>query len=104
MSNRIHFEPTKFESVRTGLVSHGCRIYDEDSCMTYTNSWDSIPDDDIDIIRRCIEDFKGGSFNDLNDFDNMIDCVETEQNGVYVGEQWYDWNEIKQLFEEVEKG
>jgi hypothetical protein len=105
MSNKIHFEPTKFESVRTGSITYGCRVYDEGNATytnaTYTNTWDSIPDDDVDIIAKCLKNFSyRGAFNAPDDFSNMLEFIESEENGVFVGDIWYDWDEIKHLFAE----
>ena len=99
MSNKIHFEPTKYKSVRTGSITYGCRIWD-DGNATYTNTWECIPDDDMDVISKCIADFSGsGPFNTPDDFSNMMNCVEEEEDGVYVGDEWYEWEQIKHFFQ-----
>ena len=95
MSNKITFEPTKFENVRTGSITYGCRIYD-DNDVTYTNTWGSIPDDDLDVIAGCIADFKG--CEGFNPFGAMMESLQTEECGVNVGNEWYDWDDIKHLF------
>ena len=103
MSNQLHFEPTAFTNQRTGCMSLGCRIYDEYATI-YTNTWDSIPDDDLEVIEKCTTDFSyvGPAF-DNNALDDMIDNLKSMERGLFVGDVWYDWDKIKHLFAEIEK-
>ena len=58
MSNSITFQPCEFNDVRTGRVCKGCRLYDEYG-KDYVNLWEDIPDDDMEVIARCIDNFVG---------------------------------------------
>jgi hypothetical protein len=102
MSNTIYFEPTKFEDVRSGNCTYGCRIFDN-YAQTYINDWDNVSDDDLEVIAKCIEQlaemdninctaFTGNTFDAM-----MAYLVEYEQ-GVFVGDIWYEWDKIKHLF------
>lgn len=94
MSNRIKICPTEFTDIRTGVKSYGIRMFD-DYDESYDDSWDTIPVKDLDIIKRVIE------VGDKT-ITAMIDYVIEHQQGICVGENWYDWDEIKHLFENEE--
>jgi hypothetical protein len=89
MGNRVHIEPTEFKNVRDGAVTFGVRIYD-DYEQEYTNTWDSIPDDDLAVLALVLKENSG----------DMFDFVRENESGVYVGDNWLTWEEIKHLFEE----
>ena len=102
MSSQITFQPCEFNDVRTNSKYFGCRIYN-DYGQTYTNTWDSIPNDDLEVIQKCIEDFKGISdFGIPHPADILFDHITENECGVYVGNKFYEWEEIKHLFEEQE--
>jgi len=90
MSNRLTIEPTEFLNVRSGTKTAGVRVYD-DYDQAYLNTWDEIPDDDMEVLKRVIE--FGAS-----DIEDMFDHVRVNKKGVYVGGNWYEWDEIKDLF------
>jgi|TARA_Y100000310_G_scaffold56232_1_gene51577 hypothetical protein len=99
VSNPITFQPTEFHDVRTGEKSFGCRVYDNyDTC--YTNNWTSIPDDDLEVIAQCIEFLINESPFDImpTSFETMCDYIREHECGVMVGDEWYDWEQIKHLF------
>ena len=54
MSNRVEIVTCEFQNVigtqKTGEVTKGYRIYDGYG-MTYGNAWESMPEDDGDILR-----------------------------------------------------
>lgn len=93
MSNRATIEPTVFVNERTGIKSHGVRVYD-DYDQTYDNTWDSIPDDDMDVLKKVME-------SDDEKISGIIDHITESQKGIYIGENWYDWDEIKEILTSV---
>jgi hypothetical protein len=93
MSNRIYFEPTKFTNVRHGGVSFGYRAYD-DYGQSYDNTWEVIPDDDIEFLKKII---------DCNDelVGAMLDFAQENQQGVYVSGNFIEWAELHPLLVRV---
>jgi hypothetical protein len=89
--NQINIEPTRFESVRTGDVTYGVRVYDS-YANAYDNLWESIPDDDLEVF-ALVRD------SDNDQIVAMIDFLLEHQNGCYIGGEWYEWEQIKHLFE-----
>ena len=87
--NRATIQPTKFENVRTGEISYGVRVYDNYG-QTYDNCWENIPDDDMEVLQMAME---------LED--QAIVAILHEVvlgNGVYIGQEWYTWDQIKHLW------
>jgi hypothetical protein len=94
MSNRVRIVPTRFEDVRSDDVSFGVRILDDDA-MTYDNSWDAIPTDDLEVLARVLRD------PDQATADILASIPEHEQ-GCYVDSAWYTWDQIKHLWADQE--
>lgn len=57
MSNNLVIEPTEFINSRTGEKSFGVRVYD-DYESAYINTWESVPEDDFDVLDKTLEDEK----------------------------------------------
>jgi hypothetical protein len=91
MSNRVHIEPTRFENVRSGVVTYGFRAYDQ-YAQTYNNTWDSIPDDDLECLKLAVADAD-------DTLSSMLDYCREEEVGLFVGDTWFDWDEIKDILE-----
>ena len=95
MGNRITIEPTKFEDVRTGAVSYGYRAYD-DYDSTYCNQWESIPDDDLEFLALVMEEVD-------DTVKQMLFNVTTFDEGLYVGNTYYEWKQIAHLWDKVDQ-
>ena len=91
MSNRICLEPTEFTDVRSGSVSYGFRVFD-DYGKGYSNLWESIPDDDLEVLAKALE-------VDDDDVMTVLDAVMEQKTGIYIGETYYPWEEISHLFD-----
>jgi len=92
MSNTVTVEPTEFKNVRSGEITRGVRIYDDQICL-YQNAWESIPDDDLQVLELAIANA------DCHTAD-LFDFVEENEKGIYIGPVWYEWSEIAQVFNE----
>ena len=93
MSNRLCIQPTKFTNINNGVEDEptfGVRIFD-DYGNSYTNSWDSIPENPLDILKIVCKDM-----NDDNTM-AMIDNVQENELGLYVGDEWFEWDAIKDI-------
>ena len=91
MSNHLYIEPTVFTNQRTEIVTYGVRVYD-DYFTSYDNTWESIPTDDMAVLARVID-------NSNDEIGIALDDIEKNKSGVYIGDAWYEWDEIKHLFE-----
>ena len=72
--------------------TYGVRVYDNYS-QAYDNTWDSIPDDDMEIL-RLIKD------NDNEIISAIIDFVVEEEEGIMIGEEYYEWDIIKDILKD----
>ena len=93
MSNRLVIEPTEFKNVRSGETTLGVRIYD-DYGQQYINTWDSIPNDDMEVLKEVIKGEWG------SEIETMLYNVRENELGIFIADSWYDWDEIKDLFED----
>ena len=89
MSN-ITIQPTKFVNVRTGENTLGVRVYD-DYGQSYDNTWESIPDDDHEILKIIIK-------SDDKVVRGMMEFLQEDQKSIDIGGAYYSWDEIKYLF------
>jgi hypothetical protein len=91
MSNFINIEPTEFKDVRTGNVSVGIRVYD-DYGQAYDNTWDEIPGDDLEVLRKTLECLGRTMYLSV-----LMDYVEEYEATIYIAGQAYEWNEVKDI-------
>ena len=97
MSNSVNIVPTQFVNMRTSTASYGVRIYDQYHCM-YSNYWEKerVPVDDLKLLEFCLN----SEISDNDIASAMFDYVAEEKIGLYIGEEWYEWEQIKHLFED----
>ena len=93
MSSRLNIVSTKFENVKSGSITYGVRVFDDYS-NSYDNCWENIPENDFDVLRKLL---KEGCSDNIAD---MLEFVKEHKQGVCIDEQWYDWDEIKHIFDE----
>lgn len=89
MSKAITIQPTEFKNVRTGEVSLGYRIYD-DNGQIYDNTWQDIPDNDLDVLEKVLSepsDIAG----------DMLDFIRENKCGIYIGDEHYSWKKIRDI-------
>ena len=92
MSNAICFEPTKFEDLRTGEISYGYRAYDTTE-STYCNTWESVPDDDLQFLRLVFQD-------DNPIVESIVEFMQEERIGCWVGDEYIEWADLEKLLDE----
>lgn len=93
MSNRVTITSTKFVNTKEGHDTLGFRMYDDEG-QAYDNTWDAIPDNDLDVLAKI----KDESYN--KEVVAMLDFIQENENGISIDGTWYDWDEIKHLFKE----
>ena len=93
MSNMATIQPTIFEDHNTNEKSYGVRVFDN-YAQTYDNTWENIPDDDFAMLQMVID-------NENEVMCSIIDYVIENQNGIMIGQAYYDWEDIKHLIVEI---
>jgi len=108
MSNRLTIQPTFFQGQdsdfnSTGDSYYGFRMYDDydmsystiaetrDGMMSVLNEYDG---------ERHIQWIKLAMRYNSEVTDAMFDHIREMEKGIYIDQQWFDWDEIKEAFEE----
>lgn len=94
MSNRAHIISTEFTNIHSGEKSIGVRIFD-DYYAGYVNHWDDLPDDPMQLLRRCIDEASGDDA-----MTSLFDNIQEFEKGCYIDDSWYDWEQIKHVFDD----
>lgn len=89
MSNRIALQATEFINHPQGTKTYGYRAYD-DYGQAYNNNFETIIDDDFELLKEMIKD-------DSDIVRAMLEFMVDNQHGIYIGDTWYDWKEIKHI-------
>ena len=63
--------------------------------QVYDNTWESIPDDDLEVSTKVME-------SEDRHIVNMLDFLHETGIGLFVGDTWYEWDQIKHLWESQE--
>jgi len=97
MSDKVNIQTTEFKNVPSGSVTRGVRVYDEQHSV-YDNSWESIPQDDIEILEMLLE-LHPCRFGSRDEISQLMNDVSTMETGVIINGEEYEWDEISDLFE-----
>lgn len=97
MSNRVVIQPTKFENINPSSDKEGdrreftigVRVYDSYN-KAYENTWETIPEDPLEILKLVCQ-------SDDDAISDMISWVETQQEGIEIAGEWFEWEQIKEV-------
>lgn len=89
--NRVTIEPTEFKNIRTGHKTYGVRVYDGYD-QAYDNTWDKIPKNNIDVLGKVLQ-----SQDDT--IGSMLGFVSENKTGIEIGDEYYEWEKIKDCFQ-----
>jgi len=93
MSSRVAILPTIFEDYPSGEKSYGFRIYD-DYGVDYSNLWNrgDLDLEPLEILRKVVEEASEST-------GGFLDFVREGEHGIYIGDEWLLWEEIKEVME-----
>mgnify|MGYP003971381911 CR=1 FL=1 len=108
MSNRLTIQPTFFQNQDSDFNSvgdshYGFRIHDD-----YNMAYSTIAETH-DGMMSILDEFKGERHiqwiklvmrYNSEVSDSMIDYVRETERGMYIDQEWFDWDEIKEAFED----
>jgi len=92
MGNQIYIIPTTFVDAE-GDEKFGVRVCDE-AQTTYTDLWEEIPAEDMNILRKVLED-------DNSQINEIVHLAVENQSNVHIGENFYKWEEVEAIFDEI---
>jgi hypothetical protein len=93
MSSTVCLQATEFVNKPQGTKTFGYRIYDDCDQM-YDNNLEIMIDDDLELLQYAL------TSDNSRILDMLSFLVEETQCGMEINGQWYEWDKIKQLFEE----
>ena len=99
MSNRANIETVKFKRWDDKEKSIGLIVSDDygHGILTVGIYDDSVNvKDDMDILRYC----KNNGSEADPDVMSIIDSLLENEKGMRINNTWYDWSEIKHIFDE----
>jgi hypothetical protein len=99
MPGRIYLEPTEFTEVRNKQTYLGYTISD-DWTYTFNGFWKDIPATNMGVLDRVLEEVKVGRNPDVVD---MFAELLIAKEGLYIGGEFYPWDEIKDKVENALK-
>jgi len=90
MSNTVTIQTIEFKNTSQGTSTFGIIVFDEDD-QSYDNTWESIPENDFDIIVKSLH-------SDDSFIPELLSSVMENKKGLYVNNTFYEWKEIEYLF------
>jgi len=107
MSNRVRIEPTLFQDLdenlnEIGEVKYGFRMFDDEgqSYSTVRSTKEKMENALNEYEGERYEQWIGLAMSHYNkEIEAMFDVVRDQANGIYVGENWYTWEQIKKTLE-----
>ena len=94
--NRITLQSTEFINHPQGTNTYGWRIYDTYGAV-YDNTLDHIIIDNFELLKITLD-------SDLPQVVDMLSFLHEHGGGLEINGAWYDWNEIKHLWDEYDAG
>jgi hypothetical protein len=88
--NIVTIQPTIFENSPQGDKTFGYRMYD-DYGQTYSNTWESMLTDDMEILQSVMDDGDDIAAD-------MLSFLLENGKGLCIGNTWYDFEDIKHLW------
>lgn len=91
MSNRVHLNAIKMEYL-SGHVSYGYTISDDED-MSFDNNAEAMIEDDLELLRYAKKTADAST-------EAMLDFMQENEKGILINDSWYDWDDIKKVWED----
>lgn len=91
MSNRVHLNAVKMEYLN-GYVVYGYTISD-DEALSFDNNAEAMIKDDLELLRYVKKTADTAA-------KAMLDFIQENEKGILINNSWYDWEQIKQVWED----
>ena len=100
MSNRVCIQRRKVELIKSGEVSLEALMFESaGSGALDSMTFESLPDSDIDLLEMVMTEEKNMSTSMA--IGGLLDYMFERQKGIDIDGTWYDWEEIKYLFDKI---
>jgi hypothetical protein len=94
MANRFYLDREIVKKVKDQDSIPVLKIYDDYGTDCYIV--ESLPEDDLDCLKMCIDLYK----EERCEQDNVLDGLFESEKGINIDNTFYDWDEIKHLFDD----
>ena len=97
MSNRASICQETVKQYRNGQESKVISVFDDYGQGSI--SVESFSDDDMEVLAMVMKEVQeqGG----LDNVETILDSVVSSEKGLYIEGTWYDWKEIKPVFDKL---
>jgi len=92
MSNPVHLIATTFEHPAMGTKDHGFILSDNEAKICFDGE-ESVIMDDMELLQFALK-------QEGNDIQPMFEFIKEHEKGININNQYYEWEEIKQYFED----
>jgi hypothetical protein len=89
----VNVELLEFNPVRGGEIRKGYCINDGKNKIVYDDTWDSIPEEDLDVLKKIVSE----QYKQNEDITTMLDSVLYEKEGMEIGNNWYEFEEVESI-------
>lgn len=88
MSNKVILNAIKMEYLN-GTAVYGYTISD-DNDMSFDNNAEAMIEDDMELLKYVIKTADSST-------KEMLDFIRDMEKGIDINDNWYDWEEIKEV-------
>ena len=97
MSNQVMLEKVEVKGTASKESEIGFRFYDDDVNILHF-PLGGVPDYDVDLLEMVVKDWK----EDI-EVDILIDHLITNQKGLEINGNWYDYDDVKHVLTKKKK-
>ncbi len=101
MSNRASIQQETIIVHKTGQTSHCVSVFDNygQGSICLENYSDSFYEDDLELLLFVLERVQED--NGIQSVQQVLEHVFEYKTGIYIEGTWYDWEQIKPVFDKV---
>lgn len=102
MSNKANIQQQTATVRHTGETSKEVVVFDDYGIgiINLDSYSDNFYDDDLELLATVVQVVDEGGLDNIR---GILDNVQENETGIYIEGTWYDWEEIKQVFEKSER-
>ena len=96
MSNRASICQETVKQYKNGQESKVISVFDDYGQGSI--SVESFSDDNMEVLAMVMREVQEGG---LDNVETILDSVVSNEKGLYIEGTWYDWKEIKPVFDKL---
>lgn len=102
MSNKANIQQQTATVRHTGEISKEVVVFDDFGIgiINLDSYSDNFYDDDLELLATVVQVVDEGGLENVR---GILDHVEENETGMFIEGKWYEWKEIKHIFEKSEQ-